>query len=426
MNDKFSIRDLFFCEYPWYKKWWIWVIVVLIIAFLIYISISSPTFNDIIQKLFNLMGTLPLTELLIGVVVPIVAALISYFLAERATRRKEYNRLFIQIEVVKKELARNQAIIQEYILKNEERNSLKKSLEIPIYPFENLLIEVLSELEKIKNDYFYFDKNHFFDKPNQCYILVQEIKNLDSKIHELESSGYSDEYLDSILKDKLMALYKQKEDYINEFKKYKDRDIFYEFIKIQSFIEQNSYGKEFFEKSDIKDENYVILKFIFTAIKDLNEKPDKEKADVSDLFEKLILFKISSDIIVDDKFSQDNFDLCKGFASPDGFEKKLYDTYEKYYKLVTINKFITNYVFDLCSQKWQENNSDLVLLNDSNLYIAIGDLYETQIKIKDDNNKKLKESSQDIYNQSKKINEAILCILAKMERHKLKIMKWCK
>ena len=53
-------------------------------------AIWFSTFLDFIDKL-------PLTELLVGVVVPILVAWISYALAERATRRKEYNRLFIQI-----------------------------------------------------------------------------------------------------------------------------------------------------------------------------------------------------------------------------------------------------------------------------------------------------------------------------------------
>lgn len=42
----------------------------------------------------NLVKSLPLNNLLVGVVVPIAAAWISYYLAERAISKKENSRLY--------------------------------------------------------------------------------------------------------------------------------------------------------------------------------------------------------------------------------------------------------------------------------------------------------------------------------------------
>lgn len=389
-------------------------------------AISTTETNDVCNKISKIINKIPLTDLLVGVVVPIVAAWISYALANRATKRKEFNKLFIQIELIEKELLNNQIIIQDFISRYEEKYRLQSALEIPIYSFKSLLIEVLDKLIKIKRDYFYFDKNHLFEKPNLYYIIAQNIEDIDLKIRELESSGYSDIYLDDKRKDKLLNLYNQKDDFIAKLKENKDRNIYNEFNEIQSFIERNSYGKEFFKKNDMTDENYIILRFIFNTIKSFNDKPNKVIADVADLYEKLILFEISSDIIVNDQFNQDNFDICKLSANSEGLEKSLYDTYEKYYKLDCLEKSVANYIFDLLDLKWQDNNSDLVLISDSKLYIEISDLYEGQIKFQNDYNEKLNVKVHEFYNQSKKINEAISSVVAKLEKHKLKIEKWCR
>ena len=50
------------------------------------------------ETILNFIDKLPLTDILVGVVVPIMAAWISYYLAERAIRKKENNRLYIQVE----------------------------------------------------------------------------------------------------------------------------------------------------------------------------------------------------------------------------------------------------------------------------------------------------------------------------------------
>ncbi len=389
-------------------------------------AIPTTEANDVYNKISKIIDKLPLTDLLIGVVIPIVAAWISYTLANRATKRKEFNKLFIQIELIEKELLKNQIIIQDFISKYEEKYRFQKALEIPIYSFKSLLIEVLDKLNIIKGDYFYFDKKHLFEKPNLCYIIAQKIEDIDLKIRELESSGYGDIYLEDKRKDKLLNLYNQKEDYIAKLKENNDRNIYNEFNEIQSFIESNSYGKEFFNKNDMRDENYVILRFIFNTIKGFNDKPNKVIADVSDLYQKLLIFEVSSDIIVDDQFNQDNFDIHKLSAKSDGLEKSLYDTYEKYYKLVCIDKSVANYIFDLLNRKWQDNNSDIVLISDSKLYIEISDLYEAQIKFQNDYNEKLNYKVQEFYIQSKKINEAISSVVEKLEKHKSKIKKWCR
>ena len=76
----------------------------------------------VIEKVMNLVKCLPLNNLLVGVVVPIVAAWITYYLAERAISKKENNRLYIQIELIKRELKINDDAFSEFISYVDEMN----------------------------------------------------------------------------------------------------------------------------------------------------------------------------------------------------------------------------------------------------------------------------------------------------------------
>ena len=56
----------------------------------------------IFNSVMNWLKTLPWSTVIVGIVVPIASAYISYNLAENSIRRKENNRLNVYIEFVKK------------------------------------------------------------------------------------------------------------------------------------------------------------------------------------------------------------------------------------------------------------------------------------------------------------------------------------
>lgn len=70
--------------------------------------------NWIIDNAINLVKEIPLSSLLTGVVVPIVAAWTSYYLAETALKKKGYNRLYVQVELIKRELKYHWHIMEFY------------------------------------------------------------------------------------------------------------------------------------------------------------------------------------------------------------------------------------------------------------------------------------------------------------------------
>jgi len=216
---------------------------------IVILQTTTPVESSWYNTFLNFIDKIPLTELLVGVVVPIVAALISYALAERATRRKEYNRLFIQIELVKKELLKDNASLLIFTSKYEKKIKLQKGLEFPLHFCKGLLIDVLSKLEEIKTDYFYFDNEMLFEKPNCLYILAQKIEDLNKKIEADELKFYDDEYLDAKQQSNISKSKEEKEQFLIELKKNQDRDIYKEFLKLQFFIEQNSF-ENLFEKAN--------------------------------------------------------------------------------------------------------------------------------------------------------------------------------
>lgn len=378
------------------------------------------------SSVLDIINNFPLTELLVGVVVPIVAAWISYRLAENATKRKEYNRLFIQIELLKKELLKNNNLIIKFTSKYEEKIRYENELEFPLAFGRELLIDVLNKLENIKSEYFYFNKDILHEKPTILYILAQKIEDINSEIEVEAFKFYEDEYLEKNQKILVSKLKEQKEKYINEFKKNNDRNIYNEFLHIQTYIEGNTF-ENIFEKSNITEKNFLILKYLYSTIKEFNSKENKNSTDVALLYEKLVLFKISKDIIEDYQFNQDTFDLYyREFENHNDFEKRLYNMCENYYKLVSLAEFIGNYEFDLQCQKWYENSSDLVLLSDSKLYISITELYEEFKNFQDNYNEKMNVDLKAFYEYCTDIIKTISEVIEKMGKHQSKMQKWCK
>lgn len=90
--------------------------------------------------------TIPLTEVLVGIVVPIVAAWVSFFLADRALRKKENNKLYIQIELIRRELKNNDEQLSSFIDSFMRKKDLDKALEFPLMFMKSFLIDMLDEL----------------------------------------------------------------------------------------------------------------------------------------------------------------------------------------------------------------------------------------------------------------------------------------
>lgn len=221
---------------------------------------------------------------------------------------------------------------------------------------------ILDEFQEIKQKYMRSGP-FIFEKPIQVYILAQKLEDLEKEIGELEYKYCNDKYLEEKRKEKLSKLAEQKEQYIENIKRLKDKDIYNEFLRLQLRMEKLMIGN-IFEKENGKENNFNLAKYIYDKIKSFNGKEDKTKEDVLSLYKDLVIFEIDIDIIKEDCFDQESFDLYyKASERPEEFQKELYDLCEQYYKCIAIKRKIENYCFNFESKKWNENSSDFVIIN---------------------------------------------------------------
>lgn len=176
-----------------------------------------------------------------------------------------------------------------------------------------------------------------------------------------------------------------------------------------------------FEKLDKTEVNFILAKYLYEKIKMFNQKSEKTKEDVLELYNDLILFNIDSDIIRNDYFDQEKYDLYyKTFEKAEGINEQLYELYEHYYKWIAVKERISKYSFNFKSKRWEENASDFVIINDSKLYILLVEFFEGLEVFGECNN------NEEIFVCCGIWHEKIEDILKKLGKHEEKLRRKCK
>lgn len=186
------------------------------------------------------------------------------------------------------------------------------------------------------------------------------------------------------------------------------------------FIQIGLIQKEL-ESNDKEITNFILAKYLYEKIKMFNQKSEKTKEDVLELYNDLILFNIDSDIIRNDYFDQEKYDLYyKTFEKAEGINEQLYELYEHYYKWIAVKERISKYSFNFKSKRWEENASDFVIINDSKLYILLVEFFEGLEVFGECNN------NEEIFVCCGIWHEKIEDILKKLGKHEEKLRRKCK
>jgi hypothetical protein len=374
------------------------------------------------SSLICFINGLPKTELIIGIVVPISAAWISYALVERATRRKESNRLYIETELILRELNDNLKNITYFISLVTEYKEFRERLMVKIPFSQDILYKVLLKLKNISDNYFHFDQ-HIFEKPNCLYIFGQRLKEIENEIKEVELNTYDSTILDQNKQIRIAQLLEAKQQVMKDFKNNQERDIYIEFKNIQKYID-NNLMEGLIEKLDQNVPTSQGLFYIYTIIKNFNNLSPHTKDDVIKIYKDLLVFEISNDVTDKEVFNQDEFDL---FYEARYGKDPIYSICKDFYKLLELEKKINSFSFKYYNSRWKEVSNNLVMLNDSSLFISIYDFYENYEKFIENclscnrdmpNLKEVEDKCNDFSNGINQIKE-------RLSEKQLKIKKWC-
>jgi hypothetical protein len=330
----------------------------------------------IFNSVMNWLKTLPWSTVIVGIVVPVASAYISYNLAESSIRRKESNRLNVYIEFVKKEINGNRLAFSELVNLKKEKDIIKTELEFPVFFAKDLLIDLLGNLSEIKTNYFRFD-NKIFDKPNILYILSQKIEDIEKKIDEENFKVYDNELLRNERLVTLAKLEKEKEELLEELKNNSSRSIYNEFEAIYKKIHEATNNGKILEI----DENSIALmatRKLYELLEEFVKTQNKSKEDVINLYDQIPLFSFDDNIVLNEEFDQEEFDLYyrHGFSAKYSDENPLFIVCENYYKLERLKNSILIYNLNWSNQKWQKYSDELVMINNKELYLKLSELVD--------------------------------------------------
>lgn len=364
----------------------------------------------------------PVTQLIVGVVIPIIVAILSFLLVNLSLRKKESNKLYIQIELVRRELKSNLDLILRFLDLNTEYMKLKKQFLLKLPFSQDVLYNVLLKLKKISKDYIHFS-GIIGEKPTCLAVNTQRIEALDREIAENEEKYYENTILEQKKQMKIANLQEQKELLVVEIKNNINRNIYKEFNGIQKYI-QNSLMDGFIEKYNENDSRIIGLIYIYNTIKKFNELISPTKEDIAKLYKDLFIFEIDEDII--NNFDEDEFDM---FYEIDNVDHPMYYICKDFFKLLIAEEKINQFSFECFSSKWKAFSDDLVMLNESSLYISIINFYEKYEMFAQDGHDNKVISDLEAEALDKKCKEFVILINTiedELNKKQKKIKKWCK
>lgn len=380
----------------------------------------------ILNSAVNCLEKLPWSTIVVGIVVPITSAYISYNLAENSIRRKENNRLNVYIEFVRNELKSNALGLSDFVNLKNEKDSVEKELEFPVAFAKNFVIDVLDDLSKIKADYFQFSfGDKIFDKPNILYILGHKIEDVKNKIDEEQFKTYDNELLRNESLATLGKLEKEKENLLREFQNNSTRTVYKEFEAIYKRLYETTNNGKLLE-IDKDSSSLKAARKIYDLLANLAENPVKEQKDIINLYDQIPLFSFDDDIVLSEKFEQEEFDLYykNGFSTKHSDDDLLFLICKKYYKLKRLTNKVSSCGFKWSNSKWDKYSDELVMINNKELYLELNELVDKALNLTDKFiSSSIQEKEKIILENFNEFIENINSITKKLKQKQGQIMK---
>lgn len=326
--------------------------------------------------------------LIADVIIPVITVILAYRLTESANRRKESNRLSIELYWVRKEIEENKAQFKKFIVDYREKERAEEVLKYPFALYHDLLIHVMEKIDKICQEH-----------PVRGDILL-------CSAHSIEFGKLLNKY--EMNERAILELEEEFKDYpeIPEQKKKELEELRIERAGLKREIEyRNEPGDSIFEKLDelyyylekqkigedipaIEDESDTAkcLNYFRSVLKKYMKKRSHTSLGAASVVKKMIVYSshinVFEDVSVLDDFYRDRRENL--LEKCNALEKTVIKMYENYVLRKRLISEITDLEFYISDAKWKKFQDDLVLINDRKLYFEINALYDQMINTSKD------------------------------------------
>lgn len=336
--------------------------------------------TEIIENVIQTNNGLDTGDVITGIVIPIIAAILAYILAERAGRRKEANRLVIELNWIKKEIENNKLVLEDYLSKIEIRDNLEKRLRYPFPSFDEFLKNVIEKIENIYLEHKVFDEFLLFGQYGKTVEnMMFQYESLEKDIYDLEDvyAEFSElpETIQKQIEDKKIEraeLRRKIEDSMDP-----NNSIFSKLHNLNYYIEHMKIGDSI-PMIDEDNEATRCIRYIRKVIKEYSEIKTPSSEDAKNVLKKLLVYNSQIDVFKSISELEDVEKEIRDISMShcDSEEIAMIKMYESFVLLRELVGEIENYRFKVNTSKWDKFQDDFVLINNSKVYFEICNLYE--------------------------------------------------
>lgn len=324
-------------------------------------------------------------DLVTGVIVPIIAAVLAYYLAEGASRRKENNRLVIELYWIRREIEYNKKQFDKYVTSIETRKKVREVLKYPFIPYGDLIVNIMEKIEKIYREHPIFNDIFLCGEHSiEMVKMSQKYEMTEKNILELKEDFESYPEMPEQKKKELEGLRIEQTELKRKIEERigPDDSIFNKLHSLYYYIENQKIGSDI---PLIEEENEVskCLNYFRTVLKEYTEIKNPTLDDALNALKKLIVYSSQIEVFEDvsdlDELQIETRKIHLDKCSTQ--EAKIVNMYQSYNLLKKLNNEIEDFEFDIVDSKWKKFQDDLVSINNRNTYFKISNLYDKMVNI---------------------------------------------
>lgn len=358
--------------------------------FYVYFEKTSLILSDNIRsesakRVFNLpafLKTIDVGTLITGIIVPIITAILAYTLVESANRRKEKNRLLIELYWIQKEIEENKVQFDEFIIDNMRWEKAHENLKYPSILDRNLLINLLEKIDAIHQDYpIIFGVCPGGEHSVKLIELHGKYEKNEKYMSDLNEDFGSYADMPPQKKKDFDKLKIEQADLVRQIEaKIRPGETIFEKLDMLSYYLESQKKNDVISKNKNENEDNAVecLDYFRDALKDYKKISSPTLLDAANTLKKLYVDSSKIDVFQDvsdqDELCLETRKICVENCSEQ--ERTIIGIYENYILWKKLDSKIKNFEYHIIDVKWKKFQDDLVLINNRETYFKIAELYD--------------------------------------------------